>query len=178
MGTQRPPPKKIKDTAPNFRPCLLWPNGCMYQDTTWYGGRPQAMRHCVRWGPSFPSPKPQFSVNVRCGQTAGWTKIPLGIEVCLGPGDFVFDGEPAPPQKKGTSPPNFGPCTLWPNGSMDEDATWYGSRPWPRPHCVRWGSSSPRKGHSTSPSFRPMSIVARSPMSATAELLLYLHQNH
>jgi len=33
------------------------------------------------------------------------------------------------PQKKVTAPtyPIFGPCPLWPNGWMDEDATWYGS---------------------------------------------------
>ena len=31
---------------------------------------------------------------------------------------------------------------LWPNGWMDEDATWHGSRPQPRPHCVRPGLSS------------------------------------
>jgi len=45
-------------------------------------------------------------------------------------------------------------------GWMDEDATWYRSRPRPRPHCIRRGSSSPRKGHHSSPSFPPMSIVA------------------
>jgi len=46
-------------------------------------------------------------------------------------------------------PPLFGPCSLWPSGSMDQDATWYGGRPWPRPHCVRWGpSSTPQKRHS------------------------------
>jgi len=43
---------------------------------------------------------------------------------------------------------------------MDEDATWYGSRPLRRPHCIRRVPSAPRKGHSTTPSFRPMSIVA------------------
>ena len=44
---------------------------------------------------------------------------------------------------------------------MDEDATWYGSRPRRRPHCIRRVPSAPRKGQSsTSPSFRPMSIVA------------------
>jgi len=32
---------------------------------------------------------------------------------------------------------------------MDQDATWYGGRPQPRPHCVRWGPSSPRKWHSS-----------------------------
>jgi len=35
---------------------------------------------------------------------------------------------------------------------MDEDATWYGRRPQPRPQCVRRGpSSSLRKGHSILP---------------------------
>jgi len=28
-------------------------------------------------------PIPQFSANVRCGQTAGWIKMPLGMEVGL-----------------------------------------------------------------------------------------------
>jgi len=37
---------------------------------------------------------------------------------------------------------------LWPNGWLDQDATWYRGRPWPRPHCVRWWPSSPQKGHS------------------------------
>ena len=59
-----------------------------------------------------------------------------------------------------------------PNGWMDQDATWYGGRPQPRPHCVRRGPSSHGKGHSSRPpTFRPMSIVAkRSPISETAEL--------
>jgi len=25
---------------------------------------------------------------------------------------------------------------------MDQDATWYGGKPWPRPYCAGWGSSS------------------------------------
>jgi len=25
---------------------------------------------------------------------------------------------------------------LWPNGWMDQDATWYEGRPSPRPHCI------------------------------------------
>jgi len=40
---------------------------------------------------------------------AGWIKMPLGTEVCLGPGDFVLDGDPASLAKKGTEPPNFRP---------------------------------------------------------------------
>jgi len=36
---------------------------------------------------------------------------------------------------------------LWPNGWMNQGATWYGGRPRRRPHCVRWGPTSPQKGH-------------------------------
>jgi len=52
-------------------------------------------------GTPFPSPKggaepPKFSVHVYCGQTAGWMKLVLGMEVGLSQGDFVLDGDPAP----------------------------------------------------------------------------------
>jgi len=52
--------------------------------------------------------------------------MPLGMEVALGLGDIVLDGDPAPPSKKGggTAPPIFGPCLLWSNGWMDKDASW------------------------------------------------------
>jgi len=40
---------------------------------------------------------------------AGWIKMPLGIEVGLGPVDFVLDGDPAP-LKGDTVHPIFGPC--------------------------------------------------------------------
>jgi len=36
---------------------LLWTNGWMDQNATWYGGRHQPKRHCVRWGPSSPPKK-------------------------------------------------------------------------------------------------------------------------
>ena len=49
----------------------------------------------------------------------------LGVQVGLGPGHIVLDGDPAPPPPKGHShPPIFGPYLLWPNGGMDQDATW------------------------------------------------------
>jgi len=41
---------------------------------------------------------------------------------------------------------------LWPNSWMDQDATWYGGRPRPRLHCVRWRPSSPQK-RGTAPQF-------------------------
>ena len=50
----------------------------------------------------------QFSARICCGQVAGWIKMPLGMEVGLGPGDFVLDGDPAPPpQKGGGAPPQL-----------------------------------------------------------------------
>ena len=53
--------------------------------------------------PPLKGTAPQFSAIVRCSQTAGWTKMPLGTEA-----------------------PIFVPRLLWPNGCMDQDATWYG----------------------------------------------------
>jgi len=35
----------------------LWPNGWTDQDETWHARRPRPWPHCVRWGPSSPSPK-------------------------------------------------------------------------------------------------------------------------
>jgi len=94
-------------------------------------------------------------------------------------------------------PPIFGPCPLWPNGWMDQDATWYGGRPRPRRWLVGWSLTSlfsidtaisekkgpgdivldedpaprPKRGIAA-PTFRPMSLVAkRSRISATVELL-------
>jgi len=34
---------------------------------------------------------------VYCGQTAGWMKMALDVEVDLGPGHIVLDRDPAPP---------------------------------------------------------------------------------
>jgi len=48
-----PLPQKGGRTPPIFGPFLLWPNGWMHQDATyWYGGTPQPRRRRVRWGPS------------------------------------------------------------------------------------------------------------------------------
>jgi len=110
------------------------------------GIRSWSRPHCARWGPSSPPQKsgqsPQFSAHFYCDQTAGCVKMPLRIEVSLSPGNFVLDGDPAPPPK-GTEPPIFGPRLLWPNRCIDQDATWYGGRPRPTRHCVRCGPSFP-----------------------------------
>ena len=75
---------------------------------------------------------------------AAWIKMPLGMEVGLVPGDFVLDGDPAPPLQKraGAPSPIFGPFLLWPKGWMHQIATWYGGRPQPSELRVRWGPSA------------------------------------
>jgi len=121
-----------------------------------YGSRCHPLDREVGLGPSDtvfnrdpvpPSPDkgaepPIFGLCPYCGQTAGWIKMSLGVEVGLGPGHIVLDGTQLPPQKA-AQPPIFGPCLLRQNVWMDQDTTWCGGRPRPRPHCVRWGLSSP-----------------------------------
>jgi len=53
-GNTAPLPKTGGRATPNFGPSLLWPNGWMHQDATWYGGRTRPTRHCVRCVPSYP----------------------------------------------------------------------------------------------------------------------------
>jgi len=50
---------------------------------------------------------PQFLAFVYCSQPAGWIKMPLGVEVGVGPGHIVLDGDPAPLQT-----PIFGPFVV------------------------------------------------------------------
>ena len=49
--------------------------------------------------------------HVCCGKRAGRIKMPLGMEVGLGPAHIVLDGDPAPPTQRDTAP-NFRPCLL------------------------------------------------------------------
>jgi len=55
-------------------------------------------------GPSYSPPqkkghiRPPNSDPCLCGQTAGWSKMPLGTELGLSPGDIV-KWDPAPPKR-------------------------------------------------------------------------------
>ena len=89
-----------------------------------------------------------------------------------GPWPIVLHGDPVSPRGGGTASPIFSPCLLWPNGWMDQDAT--GVRLQGPGHIVLDGDPTlPRKnGHSSSPTVRPMSIMAkRSPISVRQQLL-------
>ena len=128
----------------------------MDHDETWHGGRPRHQPHCVGWGHSFPHPKvtaPNFwpmSVvakeldGSRCHLIGRYRPRPRPHCVGWGPSSQLTPAH----KKGGTSRPHFSAHVLWPNGWMDQDATWYGGRPRPWPHCVKWGPSPPPKGHS------------------------------
>jgi len=49
-------------------------------------------------------------------------KMPLGMEVDLGPGHTVLDGDPAPLWNGHSSPPLFSPCLLWPRSPISATA--------------------------------------------------------
>jgi len=120
-------------------------------------------------GTTLPLPKrggtPKFSAHVYCGQTAGWMKPVLGMEVRLRPGDFVLDRDPVPfPQKRAEPPSQFSAhfyrgqtarCIKMPLG-MDlglspGDFVLHGDPVFP-PH---------QRGRSPPPNFRPISIVTK-----------------
>ena len=145
---------------------VLWPTDWMDQDETWHAGRSRPWPHCVRWGPSSPSPhgaQPQFSAHICCGQVAGWIKMPLGMEVGLGSGDFVLNEDPAPPpQKGGRVPPQFsehiycGQTAGWIKMALSTEV---GLSPG---HIVLDGDPAPLPKRGQSPlNFRPMSIVVK-----------------
>jgi len=121
----------------------------MDQDETSHGGRLN-LGHIVLNGDPTPPKKstaPIFA-HVCCGQTAGWIKMPPSTEINLRPGDIALDRQPAPPPQKkkwgDTAAPHFSAHVLWPNGLIDQNATWYGGGPQPWRHCVRWGLIHPK----------------------------------
>jgi len=153
--------------SPNFRPMSIVANGWMDQGGTCMevglgpshtvlDGDPAPI---TKKGQSHPNFRPIFIVAKRLD-------APRCHLVWISPGDFVLDRDPAAYPKRG-EPPIFGPRLLWPNGCMDQDATWHGggprpTRPRPTRHFVRCGPSYPqKKGTTTPPNFWPMSSVAK-----------------
>jgi len=89
---------------------------------------------------------------------AEWIKMPLGMEIGLGPGGFVLDGNgnPAPLPKKGAEHPQFwahlycGQMPGWIKMALEMEV---GLGPG---HTARWRSSSPpQKGGRAPPILGP-----------------------
>jgi len=77
----------------------------------WYGGRPWPRAHCARWGPSCPPQKrvqrpPNFGPCLLCPK-GRMDQHALGMELGLGPGHIVLDGNLLPFPEKGAQPPPF-----------------------------------------------------------------------
>jgi len=114
--------------------------------------------------------------------------MPLGKEVGLGPGDTVLDGDPDPPRKVAHHNPTFRPMSIVtkqsPIAATAEFCCIVFLSIWIKMplakevglgpgDTVLHGDPDPPRAYQP-PTFRPMSIVTkRSPISATAELLLY-----
>ena len=85
--------------------------------------------------------------------------MPVRMEVSLGPGHFVFDGDPVAPEER-DSPTQFladvycGQMAGWMKRPLVTEVD-LGSG-----HIVLDGVPAPAKGAQPPPSFRPMSIVA------------------
>ena len=131
---------------------------------------------------SLPNFRPISIVTKRLD--GGCTKMSLGMELGLSPGDFVFDGDPAPLPKKGRSLPCLkfsadvycGQTAGWIKMALGTEV---GSGPGPivlngDPAVPFLGGSWVFSSHPAPPKrgTAPMYIVAtRSPISATAEHL-------
>jgi len=100
-GDPATPPKKGAEPLPNFRP------------TSTVAKRLDGSRWHLAWRwivvqaklCQMAEPPPQSSAHVYCGQTAGWIKMALGMEMDLDRGHIVLYRDPAPLPKQGTETP-------------------------------------------------------------------------
>jgi len=136
--------------------------------------------HIVLDGDPAPLPKmgteppPTFSAHCYCRQTAGCIKMPLGMDVGLSLGDFVFDEDPAPLRTEGT------PTTIQFLAQVycSQTAGWV-KTPLSTEvdlgpgHILLDAIPALRETGTAAPHhFGPCLLWARSPISATAELVI------
>jgi len=86
--------------------------------------------------------------------------MPLGMEVGLGPGDFVLDGDLVPPPQKGRSPQflahvHCGQTVEWIKMALGTEVDLGPG------HIVRDRDPAPLPKRGLSPNFWPMSIVSK-----------------
>ena len=150
----------------------------MHQDATWYGGRPQPRGLCVRWGPGTPLPKKEAEPSPIFGPCLLWPNC------WMDQGGTWHGGRPwsrphcarwghsSPPPKRDRPP-------ILAHVYCDQTAGWIktplgtevdlGPR-----HFVldRFPAIGERGTAAPPPLFGPYLLWPRSPISATAELLL------
>jgi len=102
-------------------------------------------------------PKKFFLAHLYCGQMAACIKMPLGMELGLGPGDFVLDGDPGPPP-----PPKFsahiccGQMAAWIKMSLGMELGLG-----PGDFVLDGDPAPPPNRGAEPPNFRPMFIVTK-----------------
>jgi len=109
-------------------------------------------------GTQLPLPKgaqpPHFSAHICCGEMAAWVKMSLGMELALGPGDFVLDGDPSPlPKFSGNV--YCGQTARWMKLVLGMEVGLG-----PGDFVLDWNPPHPPKGVQPPPQFWPISIVA------------------
>ena len=142
----------------------------MDQDGTWHRGGPRSRTHCARWELNSSCPKRGHSPPI-------FSPFLLWSNCWMHQDATCYRGRPQPrplcgrklsfpqlsaPKMWGgdTAPSNFWPMSIVAKRLDGSRCHWVRRSTLPQPHCVRLGPSSPRKGHSSLPSFRPMSTVA------------------
>ena len=89
---------------------LVWahpspqPNSQTASRSVHHFGRPFVKRFALSYWTVVCLSCPVCLTLVYCGQTAGWIKTKLGMEVGLGPGHIVLDGSQLPLHHRGTVP--------------------------------------------------------------------------
>jgi len=99
-------------------PRLLWPNGCMDQDATWYEGRPRPTRHCYMktQPPAFPiGAQPPIFVQCPLWPNGGTNEDTIWYGSRPRPRSHCIRRGPSSPRKGHSSPSALsGPCLFWP----------------------------------------------------------------
>ena len=90
---------------------------------------------------------------------AGWIKMPLGMEVGLGLGVFVLDGDPAPFRKRGHRPLIFGHVYCGQTAGWIKMPLGTEVNLGPGDVVLDGLAAPPKRG--TAPSFRFMYVVAK-----------------
>ena len=122
-GDPAPLSERERSPPPNFRPVSIVAKRLDGSRCHLVGRQASAKATLCCWRPSSPLPKtgaePPIFGRVYCGQTAGWIKMPLGVEVGLCPGHIVLHGAQLFLPQRCTAP-NFRPISVvakWLDGS-------------------------------------------------------------
>jgi len=116
LNGDQAPPKGAQ--PPILGPYLLWSNGWMDQDATWYGGSARPRPYC-KMGTQLHRPErgtaplpPIFGPSLLWSN--GWMdQDALGTEVGLSPDHIMLDGDPKTQLRKGhNNPSHFGRCIV------------------------------------------------------------------